>query len=258
MLLSQSIALFLPIFLCWGSFLGCLGYRLVHGIELTGRSHCPHCLHTIKWYDLFPVISWVWLGGSCRSCKYPISPLYPFIELLTALTFMLLIYLVPTPYIPGYILLFSALIITIRSDLETMLIPRAATLLLIPFGLVFSACGLLPITFIEAIIGMLLGTAILFGIAKLFSFFYKQDCLGQGDIELIALIGAFTGPYGVWATLLIGSTVGSCIGIMYLLWSGNSRNTPLPFGPFLALGAMLYVLFNDAIIDLILPYQLFN
>jgi len=225
----------------------------VHGISITGRSKCTHCNTQIKWFDLIPVVSWIALGGACRACKQKISPLYPGIELLTAVTFWLLVTLVPHAHLLAYGIFFSALIVTIRSDLETMLIPRAATLYLIPLGIICSALGLLPITLTDSLLGVAFGFTFLFIIARLFLWMYKREGLGQGDVELLACVGAFTGPIGVWATLLIGSLSGTLVGVIYLAFSGKNRATPIPFGPFLAGGALLYVLFADRFLSAVLP-----
>jgi leader peptidase (prepilin peptidase)/N-methyltransferase len=243
----------LPLFACWGSFLNVLGYRLVKDENIAWpRSACPSCKHTLAWYDLIPLLSYLMLGGRCRYCKARISPLYPFIELLTIVVMALLYTTVPTLYFPAYFLLFSALIVTIRSDLETMLISRFVTLFLVPFGLTFSALGYLPITPLDSIVGALLGSGFLFAISWLFYKATGKQGIGQGDIELLAFIGSFTGMIGSWATLCIGSVLGSLIGISYILISGSKKDTKIPFGPFLALGAIIYVLAQEFLIQLTL------
>src|SRR2546428_8423420 len=128
--------LLLLLSLCWGSFLNVVGYRLMKDEHLLDRSRCIHCKHQIAWYDLIPVISYFMLKGKCRACRQPISGLYPFIELFTTMSMLLLYYLVDFEYFIAYFLFFSALIITIRTDLETMLISRWVTLVLVPFGLI--------------------------------------------------------------------------------------------------------------------------
>jgi len=121
------------------------------------RSRCPKCNHIIAWYDNIPIISYFILQGMCRTCHTSISLLYPFIELLTLIILSTLYYYVPSDYFFGYFILISALIVTIRSDLETMLISRYVTLCLVPFGLLFSALGLLPISLTESIVGSFVG-----------------------------------------------------------------------------------------------------
>lgn len=135
-----------------------LAYRLIRGKSIiTPRSFCPSCGNQLEWYDLIPVISWMLLRGRCRICKVPILVLYPFIEVLTAGVLALLFVRVPAYYLPTYFIFFSALIVTIRSDLETMLISRFVTMFLVPIGVFASFIGLLPISLIESVLGFFLG-----------------------------------------------------------------------------------------------------
>lgn len=210
-----------------------------------GRSQCPKCKARIAWYDLIPVLSWIILGRKCRRCRQPISWLYPAIEILTALVFVFLWHQVPTVYLPAYALLCSALIVTIRSDLETMLISRFVTLFLIPVGIALSFLGLLPLTPMASIGGALFGYFILWSTGKIFKKLTHKEGIGQGDLELLAFIGSFTGIIGCWLTLLIGSVTGSIIGLTYLVATGQKTSAKIPFGPFLALGAIIFVLFGQ-------------
>lgn len=251
-MVDQLLNLF-PFFLCWGSFLNVLGFRLIRDQDVVwSRSCCPHCNHMIAWYDNIPVISYLMLHGQCRTCRAPISFLYPFIELLTLVTLSALYSSVPSTYFFSYFVLISALIVTIRSDLETMLISRYVTLFLIPFGLLFSALGLLPITLTESITGSLVGFGGLFLIAYTFFRLTGKHGLGQGDIDLLALIGSFTGIIGCWATILIGSVTGSILGIIYMRGIQSPTPIKIPFGPFLALGAICYVFWQEAITHFLL------
>jgi leader peptidase (prepilin peptidase)/N-methyltransferase len=243
------VAWIIAMLLIWGSFLNVVGYRLVHNESIVWpRSRCIHCKTPIKWYDTIPVISWIHLRGRCRTCKERISLLYPFIELLTVLIGLLALYYIPLCYLPAYGLLCSALIVTIRSDIETMLISSIVTLGLVPIGMLCSAFGYLPISFTQSVVGALLGYGCLLIIAKLFFTYTKKHGLGQGDLELMALIGSFLGPVGVWITLLIGSWTGALFGVAYILLSGSDRSIKLPFGPFLAIGAFVAIFWQHQII----------
>jgi len=249
----------IPFFLCWGSFLNVLGYRLVRGESFVlPRSKCPCCQALIVWHDNIPVVSWIILRGKCRSCKNNISVLYPFIELFTALVMGLMTYLVPPQFWFSYFIFFSALIVTIRSDLETMLISRFVTLLLIPVGYCLSLVGLLQISFFESLAGSLFGYVILWLICKLFFALTKKEGMGQGDLELLAFIGSFTGVVGSWISLTIGSIIGSLIGLGYLLFTNQGRYTKIPFGPFLALGAICFVCGLNFLLNTALPFDQFN
>lgn len=238
--------------LCWGSFLNVVAHRLVTEKNFFGaRSRCPHCNHIIAWYDNIPVISYLVLRGSCRTCKRHISLLYPFIEILTTLSLLTLAFLPPTTHF-AYFILFSALIVSIRSDIETMLISRFVTLFLIPLGVLFAWSGLLPITVVDSIAGALLGYGFLYTVSKIFFWLTGKEGIGQGDLELLAFIGSFVGFVGCWVTLFIGAIIGSIVGTLYITLSGSSRAIKIPFGPFLAFGAMMYILFQEKLLTLML------
>ena len=235
-------------FLVWGSFLNVVDYRLIKGQSIVWpRSYCPYCKQTIVWYDNIPVLSWLRLGGKCRSCKAPISILYPFIELLSASALTLLYLAVPLHYFFAYFVFFSALIVNIRTDLQFMLLSRAATLFLIPFTFVFCHAGLLPISLKESLMGAAVGYLVLYALAQTFYLITKKHGMGQGDLDLLAYIGANIGINGVFVTLLMASWSGLIISLAYILLTRKKFTVKIPFGPFLALGAMLYVIWNDAI-----------
>jgi len=211
------------------------------------RSFCPHCKRVIAWYDLIPVFSWFFLLGKCRSCKEPISFLYPFIELLTVIIFLTFWFIIPHYHI-AYFFLFSALLVTIRTDLETMLISRYVTVFLIPLGMFFAAFGFLPITLLSSIFGAVLGYGSLWAASKLFYLLTGKEGIGQGDLELLAFIGSFIGAAGCWVSLFLGAIIGSVFGLIYITCSGKSKEVRIPFGPFLAFGAILYVLFQNQLL----------
>ncbi len=216
------------------------------------RSHCPHCKATIAWYDNIPVISWIILRGKCRFCKKPISILYPLIELITGFSLLALMHIISPTYWPAYFMFFSALIISIRTDLQTMLISRFVTIALVPLGFLLSYLGLLPISLVQSILGSISGFLFLFALSQIYFLLTKRVGLGQGDVELIAFIGSFLGVLGWWFTLVVGSCLGSFIGLFMLIFSRKALSeTKIPFGPFLAIGAMSYVLFSPYLLLLI-------
>jgi len=126
-----------------------------------------------------------------------------------------------------------------------MLISRFATLFLIPVGLLFSFLGLIPITILQSISGILLGYGFLFIASKLFIYVTKREGIGQGDLDLLAFIGSFLGAAGCWISLFLGSIVGSLFGLLYMYIAKKGRNLKIPFGHFLAFGAMAFVLFGE-------------
>lgn len=240
--IEHSYHLLFPflIFLCIGSFLNVVAWRVIQGQNIYSRSACTSCHSTIAWYDLLPVVSWLLLRGKCRHCKETISFLYPFIELLSALLLTAMLAYTEPRYWLCYGIFLSALIVTIRTDIETMLIARIATLYLIPLGWLLSYLKFLPITFTNSFVSSILGYALLWAFAELFYRLRGIRGMGEGDFELLAFIGAFTGIFGIWSAITIGSMIGSIYGL-FIIATHKSTTIRIPFGPFLALGTIVYL-----------------
>lgn len=256
-------------FLCWGSFLNVVAYRLAHDRPFfRSRSCCPQCGTVIAWYDNVPVISWLLLRGKCRTCATPISWLYPLIEVSTALILTNLTLhcvpelaryaLVPTLFdiahsgLLSYFIFFSALIICVRTDLDIMMIPQLFTLWLIPLGVMLSLAGFTQISCLLSITGAAAGYGIMWGINWTFHRMTSKQGIGQGDMELLALVGSFMGPWGAWISLLVGSTMGCVIGGAYLWLMKESAETRLPFGPFIVLGTIVYFFYQHILVTVLL------
>lgn len=241
--------------LCWGSFLNVVAYRfLVDDSPFRGRSACPRCGHVLQWYELVPVFSWIILRRRCRSCKGLISPLYPFIELLTAFVFLGLVIGYSPRFWAAYFLYTSALIVSIRTDIAEFTIMRQMTLGIIPFGLTASVLGYLPLTFYESCLGAAMGGGLLALVRYSFLFFAKKDGMGQGDIELGALIGTFTGITGWWCALMIGSLAAVCVGLVIMFSNRKDRERRqliLPFGAFFGCASLIYLLWSSAFDEII-------
>jgi leader peptidase (prepilin peptidase)/N-methyltransferase len=153
---------------------------------------------------------------------------------------------VSTLYFPAYFFFFSLLIITLRTDLEEFaILPHV--LYAVPLGWIASFFKFLPITALESIIASVGAYALLWATQFLFLKLRKKEGLGDGDLDLLAFIGAFTGIIGVWITLLLGSVLGAFTILFHALLHKNKNllQAPIPFGPFLALGAVLYVLYKN-------------
>ena len=233
--------------LALGSFLHATAHRIAYEKPVfRRRSHCPTCDVLIAWYHNIPVLSWLLLGGRCCSCKSIISWIYPFTELVTAIGLTLIWHFMPFQSVYSgvvYTLFLSGLIVATVSDLHTMTIPQIASIWLAPVGLFASTLRLLPITLFQSVAGAAIGYASLWGINELFKKTRGMDGIGIGDMELFCMIGAFTGPIGLWHTLLIASVTGALVGGGLRLLKQNS--SPLiPFGPFLALGAFGHLIFQ--------------
>jgi leader peptidase (prepilin peptidase) / N-methyltransferase len=240
----------LLIFLAIGSYLNSLAYRLLHLEHFwAARSFCPSCKQIIAWYDNIPVISWIYLQAQCRSCQQNISWLYPLIEIITTCALFLLWQTVPVYYFPAYFLFFIALIVTIRTDFDQMLISRFVTLYLIPCGILATIMHRLPLTPVASIAGALFGYGLLWLVKKTAFRMTGQQALGQGDLELLSFIGACTGPLGCWISLLVGSVAGTIISMIYMA-ATKQKIKLIPFGAYLSFGAMAFVLYQDIFIYL--------
>ncbi|MFH0925817.1 MAG: prepilin peptidase [bacterium] len=238
---------------CIGSFLNVCIYRIPKKESLIyPPSHCPNCQQPIRFYDNIPIISYLFLLGRCRWCGERISLRYPLIELITAIAFLglylkfgLSIQLFP------YLILFSGLITVSMIDLEYQIIPDRISLPGIVIGLLTSL--ILPITFFESILGVLIGGGIFIIVIYL-----SKGGMGGGDIKLNAMIGAFLGWKMVLLTVFIGVFLGSIVGIVLLLLKIKGRKDPIPFGPFLSLGAVIAVFWGTQIIQWYFNYGAYN
>jgi prepilin signal peptidase PulO-like enzyme (type II secretory pathway) len=235
-------------FLCWGSFLNVLGHRIVHEhLDFLKRSHCPSCEHALYWYDLIPLISFLLRLGKCRYCHQAISFLYPIIEIITALSLFLLYWFFPFYLFLAYFFYFSLLIVTIRSDLEHLLVSSWVTLYTVPIPIVLSYLGYLPIPVFDSFFGALSGYFCLWSIGKLFFWWTHKEGIGEGDFEVMALIGAWTGMLGCWFSLTLGSIIGVISGIMMQTYQ-DAVDIKIPFAPCLAAGSMIFVFYAKYIV----------
>ncbi|RTL07123.1 prepilin peptidase [Candidatus Dependentiae bacterium] len=259
MIVSYAIlSLVLLTGICWGSFLNVIGYRLMHqdSIFFPKRSYCPSCKQTLHFVDLIPVFSWIILNGHCRYCKAPISYLYPFIEILTGIATVILYTHMHTifHFIFGFIFCSSLFVIT-RTDLETMLISQWTTVFLVPIALVATLVFPLPVVFFESAIGAFSAYVFLYAISWCYKKYKKCAGIGEGDIEMLCMIGAFLGPVGWWLTLVLSSFLGSIAALyMFLHAPTNIQNIKIPFGPFLALGAFITLIWQQWVLSLFIPF----
>jgi len=228
-----------------GSFLNVVIWRLPRGESVVAPpSHCPACGNRIHWYDNVPVLGWVLLMGRCRACKAPISPEYPLVEAANAALYGVLVWRFgPVPELPVYMLLVSALLALTMIDLHHKILPDRITLPGIAVGLA-AAATLLPVGIVPALAGAALGGGLFFGIAVV-----SRGGMGGGDIKLMAMIGAFLGWQAVLLTTLLASVVGGVVGVVLMLAFGKGRKYAVPFGPFLAAGALVCLLWGDRVIS---------
>lgn len=228
-----------------GSFLNVCIYRIPIGISIIfPPSTCPVCGRKIKHYDLVPVISFLFLRGKCRNCQTKISFLYPVVELLTGvLTLILFLKYGISGDFAKYSILIYLLIVISGIDLRHQIIPDVLSIPGIVLGLVFAVFSG-KAGFWDAIWGALFGGGILFLVA----YFYPEG-MGLGDAKLLAMVGCFLGFKLTYATFLLGSFLGTIFGCVFLLLKLMTRKTPIPFGPFLAAGAIISLFLNDYLLN---------
>ena len=232
-----------------GSFLNVCIVRLPEERSIVRpRSHCPSCGHQIAWYDNLPVVSFVLLRGRCRVCGVRISPLYPTVELLTgALAVALWMRLGTTLAFAGYFLFAAALVTITFIDLDHRIIPDVISLPGIVVGLAVSFVSPL-VTPLGALLGVLAGGGVLLGIATGYEMLRGREGMGGGDVKLLAMIGAFLGWQSVFVTLMVASLIGSIIGVGLMIYQRADTKLAIPFGPFLAGGALVSLFFGDRIL----------
>jgi len=229
-----------------GSFLNVCIYRLPkeESIVFPG-SHCPVCGGAIRPWDNIPILSFLLLRGRCRACGSPIAWRYPLVECLTAILFAATVSRYGVTWLTITLLAFlSALVVIAFIDLDHQIIPNVITLPGIPLGLLVGVVlGDPPI--LDRVIGTLAGAGFLYLVLFFGSALYGQEAMGEGDLNLIALVGAFLGWRGVMVTILVGCLIGSAVGLALIGLRRLRRREHIPFGPFLAFGATVALFWGE-------------
>jgi leader peptidase (prepilin peptidase) / N-methyltransferase len=234
---SQTvIAFFFFLFgIAIGSFLNVCIVRIPEGISIVSpASRCPRCGRAIKPYDNIPVFGWLLLRGKCRNCHLPISSMYPVVEFLTGALFVLTFYLFGINVLTLKFLTFACLVIVlIVTDLRVRLLPDAINWFGFALGLAF-ATRIPPGVFVgewfrfrhvpvpvvgllDALLGAALGSFLLWGAATAYKLVRKREGMGMGDVKMMAMVGTFLGVRGTFLTILIGTLMGSIIGLTVVL-----------------------------------------
>ena len=232
-----------------GSFLNVCVCRLPKNESIVfPPSHCPNCDYRIPWYDNIPIISYLILAGKCRSCKSRISFQYPLVELINALlTLFLFIRFGPSLAFMVLFLFCSSMVVITFIDLEHQIIPDVISLPGIIVG--FSFSFFIPqLGWLNSLIGIAVGGGSLWLVATGYELITKKEGMGGGDIKLLAMMGAFFGWKAVPFIIFTSSLTGSLIGITLMLVQKKDSKLAIPFGPFLALGALLYIFFGKQVI----------
>jgi leader peptidase (prepilin peptidase)/N-methyltransferase len=293
------IAFFFLFGIVIGSFLNVCITRIPEELSIVSPgSRCPRCLTPIKPYDNVPVFAWIWLRGKCRNCGLPISPMYPLVELVTGLLFVgcYLEFGISQAAVKWLFFICLIIILTV-TDLRVRLLPDVITWPGFAAGLLFSAfvppndgvAFLLSLRLfhqlppervlgvIEALLGAAFGSLLLWGAAALYKLVRKRDGMGMGDVKMMAMVGAFVGVRNAFITILLGTLLGSIVGvavIAIMYGSGSGRRVAerasrrglgtvneirwliasqyhLPLGTFLGIAALIVVfVFSSFSIDL--------
>lgn len=231
-------------------------------------SHCPACGSGIRAYDNIPVVSWILLRGRCRDCALPISSMYPTIEALMGLLSLLLFWrFVPHPgavdaahgaAFAVHFVFFAMLVVVTFIDVRHYIIPDELSVYSVPLGVAASA-GLAwlgapgAVGLKSALMGAVGGAGLLVSVMVLYRVIRGQDGMGWGDPKLLAMIGAFVGalpalPFVVFVACVTGSVVGLTLMVVGRR-AGWGMRSAVPFGPFLALGAVVWVLHGPQLVE---------
>jgi leader peptidase (prepilin peptidase)/N-methyltransferase len=236
---------------CWGSFLNVCIYRIPEEVSvIRPRSRCPKCLTDLAWKDNIPIFGWIFLGGKCRYCRAPIAVRYPMIELLTAVLFTLTWLRFPYDLlvIPYWLMIFGLLLATFV-DIDEMWLPDRCTIGGMIAGPLFSL--LLPSmhgvaghmeSLIQSLIGMGFGFGLFWAISVLGRMILRKDAMGFGDVKLMGALGAFLGLESVIFITFVSSLFGAVIGITFIALGRRELQARIPFGPYIALAAILWIL----------------
>jgi leader peptidase (prepilin peptidase) / N-methyltransferase len=207
------------------------------------RSHCPQCNTTIPAIYLVPVMSWIILRGRCVQCRSPISARYALIELLTAgMSLAVMLHWGVSLTAGAALILICSLIALTFIDIDTLLLPDSLTQPLLWSGLIVNFYGLF-VSFTEAFWGAVWGYLCLWSLYWIFRTATGREGIGEGDFKLLGALGAWLGWQALPGILLIASFTGAGYGLLAILVAGHTRHTPIPFGPFLALGGLMMLFF---------------
>ena len=232
-----------------GSFLNVCIYRIPVGKSIVSPpSSCPHCGYHIRWFQNIPIISYVFLGGKCASCRVGISLRYPAIETLTGLLFALVLYYFGFSTATLVYWLFLAVLVVIAFiDLDHQIIPDVISLPGIAIGFVCSF--FVPwLSWLDSVLGIIVGGGVLLAIAWIYEKVTKREGMGGGDIKFLGMLGAFLGWKAILPIVFIASLIGSLIGVPLMLLQKGDTKLAISFGPFLAFAATVYLFWGRELV----------
>lgn len=231
-----------------GSFLNVLIYRLPRGISIIkSRSFCPNCNKELRIYELIPIISFIFLRGSCSQCKYKIPYTYILIELLSGVLAVSL-YLKTgfSTLFFKYLILSSIIVVSTVVDLKFGIIPNTTNALGTIFGILFAIVeGQVKIS----LYGILLGFVIMGGI-----YYISKGGMGAGDVKYTFALGAFLGPRKLILALFVSFVSGAIVGLYLIFFKNRGLKSKMPFGPYLSFGAICALLWYENILQLVIGF----
>lgn len=236
--------------LIMGSFYNVCVHRYLTGQKVNDpkRSHCPKCGHQLSWWENLPLLSYVILRGRCHACGESISIRYPLVEALSgALALALAFRYGPSPEWLVYMVFGGALIVASFIDFAEYILPDAVTLGGAPVAFVCAGL-LLDVGWLDSLIGAVLGAGLFLALQRIYRRVRGDEGMGTGDVKLMLMLGALTGWQALAFIIFTGSLSALMASLAYLRGGGGMR-TAVPFGPFLALGALLYVLVGDTVMN---------
>ncbi len=236
-----------------GSFLNVCIYRIPENRSvIRPRSSCPHCGKPIRFLDNIPILSWIFLKGSCRECGEPVSARYLIIEVLAGLLSTVLF--MHFDFSLHFLAVFAfccALVVITFIDLDHQIIPDAITLPGIPICFLLSVL-VLKLNWLDALLGIVIGGGSLYLIAFGYRFFAHREGMGMGDVKLLAMLGAFLGWKSLIFILLVSSFLGSLVGLSIVWAKRANMKYAIPYGPFLSLAGIAYVFWGPSVMNFIL------
>ena len=211
-------------------------------------SRCPHCDAEIKPTQNIPVLSYLALGGKCAACKAPISVRYPVVEALTALLWVLCgLQFGVSNALAGAMLLTAVLVVLTAIDLDHQLLPDSLTLPLVWIGLLLNI-GNTFVSLESAVLGAVFGYLCLWSVFWLFKIVTGKEGMGHGDFKLLAALGAWFGLAALPTIVLLSSVVGAVLGVVLIVTGKQDRETPMPFGPFLAGAGLIHLFYPNVLL----------
>ncbi len=254
-----------------GSFLNVCIVRIPEGKSIVlPPSACPKCGAAIRPHDNIPVLSYLLLGGKCRSCKTKISPMYPVVELLTAILFFACYQAYGVTIEAAKWAIFSALmVVLVFTDLRERILPDVVNFTGFGLGLLISlftvpadgaapwiASRVLHISFpgpvlslMDALLGAALGGSLLWLVSEVYYRLRHREGMGLGDVKMMLFAGAFLGVRRTFLTIMIGSVLGSVLGATFMLVRRKGSDYELPFGTFLGMAAVIVMFFGTPVVE---------